>query len=88
MCNSVRMVPKSNIKWANPVGDMAPIDLLNEGLLQTFNWQNTQYLKIAIKQSEIKWSMSGHNICAAMWYSKRWGGGIKIDIYNVYIGIK
>ena len=40
--------------WANSVGKMVPIDLLNTGLPHPFNLWKTQYLWSAIEQSAIK----------------------------------
>ena len=40
--------------WANAVGKMVPIDLLDAGLPQTFNLWKTQHLGRKIKQSAIK----------------------------------
>ena len=40
--------------WANSVGKMVPIDLLNTGLPHPFNLWKTQYLWSAIEQRAIK----------------------------------
>lgn len=44
-----------DIKWANAVGKMVPVDVLNTGLPQTFN-----LLKIEQLWSAIKWGMPVH----------------------------
>ena len=52
----IKMWPR-DWKWATAVGKMAPIDLLNAGLPQTFSLQKIQYLRSTVKQTAIKWGL-------------------------------
>ena len=45
-----------NMKWANAVGKMTPVGLIDEGLLQIVNLWKTQCLQSAIKRNT-KWGM-------------------------------
>ena len=46
-----------DMKWANVVGKMVPIDFLEAGLSQIFTLWKTQYSLSAIKWSTVKWDM-------------------------------